>query len=40
MISNLDQKLNNFVNKHADLVDCMLTHDKLNIVLDELEELK
>ena len=36
----VDQKLNNFVSKHADLVDSMLTQDKINIVLDELDELK
>ena len=40
MIIRVDQKLNTFVSKHADLVDSMLTQDKLNIVLDELEELK
>lgn len=36
----VDQKLSNFVAKHADFVDSMLTQDKINIVLDELDDLK
>lgn len=40
LVDNADEKIKRFTDNHHQVVDSMLTSDKINIVADELEELK